>query len=161
MAVLGGFQGSSGRAAEHGAGALTSVDGRCRLLPCSELVLSMLIWSTSFRPFQSTAITSFPEVVVQLVVPLWPPYAHPKGPSLFFSFKMLRPPSGPSRLKTPRSPPAPASDGLSALTSLLASRVWEAGQQCGAPPRRAHSEECPVASSVAVVVYKEGSVAGF
>lgn len=40
---------------------LTSVDGRWRLLPCSELVLSMLIWSTSFRPFQSTAITSFPE----------------------------------------------------------------------------------------------------
>lgn len=40
--------------------ALTSVEGRWKLLPCSELVLSILIWSTSFSPFQSTAITSFP-----------------------------------------------------------------------------------------------------
>lgn len=39
-----------------------SVEGRWKLLPCSELVLSILIWSTSFSPFQSTAITSFPTV---------------------------------------------------------------------------------------------------
>lgn len=67
MRVLGGFRGPPVRRAA-GPG-LTSVDGRWRLLPCSELVLSMLIWSTSFRPFQSTAITSFPEVARELGAP--------------------------------------------------------------------------------------------
>lgn len=59
----------------------------------------MLIWSTSFRPFQSTAITSFPEVVGELVTPPHPCVPHPKGPSWS---QMLRLP-----LQTPPYPGLP------------------------------------------------------
>lgn len=89
--VAGVFKGSSGAGPAEPRG-LTSVDGRWRLLPCSELVLSMLIWSTSFRPFQSTAITSFPELARGMLLHLQPPYAHPTHPSL--ALGILRPDTG-------------------------------------------------------------------
>ena len=125
--------------------------------------MSMLIWSTSLRPFHSTAITSFPETGTCLVsfTSLSPPYAHPGGPSSFFSFRTLKPQMGarPSRPLPTLPLPLP----LLIAYFLLhphSPQIFVRRHNNAELNQEQHTwKKCSVA--LFTVVYMEGPVAGF